>query len=339
MREHESLAAFLGLFFEGLVPPGLIEVRLIHEKGTDSDYTKVHWFDSTEKLVAGLADLNAEAEQHQAAVFFGVLPRPRVGAGRKRDLTHGRVVWADLDFGDYEGGEAEARALLDAFPIPPSAIVRSGHGLHAYWSLDAAVTAQSCSALAKRVELALRSDHVSDAPRIMRLPFSINRKHGEATLVELERLHPEDECDPSDLETCTPEPDAQRATQTPAAPPGVTRAAPPVEVRLPEAVGALLRESRSLAELYVGRGKQAGDQSTSGYDMSFAVACVKPSRRGRTRGLTQRGPTTSAIRSPRRSRAAPPIPPGRRRQDRCSGPVSRPVSRRCSRWTSMWSGW
>lgn len=275
MTEQESLVEFLGLFFDELVPPGFIEVRLIHEKGTDSSYTKVHWFPSIPELAVELDALNAEAEQHQAAVFFGVLPRPRVGAGRKRDLTTGRVVWADLDFDQYEGGEEEARALLYSFPIPPSAVVRSGHGLHAYWALDEARSPDECSRLAKRVELALRSDHVSDAPRIMRLPFTFNRKHGEASLVELERLHAEDSCDPGDLEACTPEPPVRAPQAAAAAPDGVTRAAPPVEAKLPDAVAALFKESRTLVELYAGRGKQKGDQSTSGYDMSFAVACVK----------------------------------------------------------------
>lgn len=280
MTDAESLTAFLGLFFGGLVPPGLIEGRIIHEKGTDSRYTAQRWFRSIPDLVGALDALNAEGEQHQSAVYFGVLPRDRE-SGRRQDVSRGRVVWADLDFDQYEGGEAEARSMLFHFPLSPSAVVRSGHGLHGYWALEEAVTADECSRLAKRVELALRSDHVSDAPRIMRLPFSFNRKHGGATLVELEQLHDEDAYTPADLERFTPAvgaPDAakpapaRRPVDTPA---GVTRAVAPVEAQLPDEVAALFGSSRTLAELYVGRGKQTGDQSTSGYDMSFAVALVK----------------------------------------------------------------
>lgn len=278
MAEHDDLAAFLALFFAELVPPGFIEVRIIAEKGTESKYRKQHWFESVPQLVGQLDALKAEAEQHSAAVYFGVLPRVRK-SGRKRDLSVGRIVWADLDYEQYDGStpaerEQAARSHLFNFPLPPSAVVRSGHGLHAYWALDDQVSADACSVLAKRIELALRSDHVSDAPRIMRLPFTVNRKHNDATLVELEQLHEEDTYEPSEIESFTPEPPPTRAPSSGDGP-AVTRAAPPVEAKLPEAVAELFKASRTLAELYVGRGKQSGDTSTSGYDMSFAVQLVK----------------------------------------------------------------
>ena len=302
MEEREQLRTFLGLFFEQLVPPGLIEIRLIPEKGTDSKHRAQYWSRTLDQLLGEgslLDQCMAEAAQHNCAVYFGVMPRA-VAGGKRRDLAEqGRIVWADLDFDQYEGGEADARAHLFSFPLTPSAVVRSGHGLHAYWALDNPVSVDECSHLSKRVELALRSDHVSDAPRIMRMPFTFNRKHGDAVLVELEQLADEDTYTPEEIREYTPEPPAkaERAAAAPAAPDGVTRAVAPVVPQLPPAVAEIVQASRKLTELYMGRGKQEGDLSTSGYDMSFLLALVK-------KGVTDAEQLASALASRPNSRAA-----------------------------------
>jgi hypothetical protein len=111
------------------------------------------------------------------------------------------------------------------------------------------------------------------------VPFTFNRKGGDAVLVELEQLHEEDAYDSDEIESFTDDPKnvEARLREQQLAPPGVTRAVAPVEATLPDKVAALFEGpgGRDLAELYVGRGKKGGDESTSGYDMSFAVKLVK----------------------------------------------------------------
>jgi hypothetical protein len=74
------------------------------------------------------------AEEEKANLFFGVCPR--VGGKGMYDLAWQvrvvRVLWADLDFCSAE--EALARCQTHGVP-PPSAVVRSGHGVHLYWFL------------------------------------------------------------------------------------------------------------------------------------------------------------------------------------------------------------
>jgi hypothetical protein len=62
-------------------------------------------------------------------------PASQRRGGKAEDAVAGAAAWIDLDFKDFPGGEAEARSRLAAFPIQPSIVVRSGHGLHAYYLL------------------------------------------------------------------------------------------------------------------------------------------------------------------------------------------------------------
>jgi hypothetical protein len=43
------------------------------------------------------------------------------------------MLWADLDFKQYRGGEAEAREALDNYKHEPNIVIASVNGLHAYW--------------------------------------------------------------------------------------------------------------------------------------------------------------------------------------------------------------
>lgn len=86
-----------------------------------------------------------------------------------------------IDF-DFKHGitEAEARQMLAAFPLPPSAIVHTGGGLHVYWFLAEPV-GPSDFALVKSIIKALaftfRADtNACDIPRILRIPGSANFK-------------------------------------------------------------------------------------------------------------------------------------------------------------------
>jgi hypothetical protein len=95
--------------------------------------------------------------------------------GRIEDCVRVNVLWADIDKGDVN--------LLERIPTPPSLICESSPThLHAYWEIrepadltDERERATFREAL-RRVQAAVRSDHVSDLARIMRVPGTLNWK-------------------------------------------------------------------------------------------------------------------------------------------------------------------
>jgi hypothetical protein len=104
------------------------------------------------------------------------------------------AVWVDVDVQSPDeprkryGSTLDALEALYGLSIPPKLIVGSGAGLHAYWPL-----AHASHDLVKIVEknraaaAQLQVDNCGDAPRILRLPGTFNRKHGSdlpVTLIE-----------------------------------------------------------------------------------------------------------------------------------------------------------
>lgn len=95
--------------------------------------------------------------------------------------------------------QEEARCLLDeALPFPPSLIVHSGHGLHAYWlfrepfRVDDEQDRIFASELNRRLQIAIKQaagshgwtlDMTADLARVLRPPGSLNVKANAATAV------------------------------------------------------------------------------------------------------------------------------------------------------------
>jgi len=70
------------------------------------------------------------------------------------------------------------------FPIPPSCIVSSGHGVHSYWLLDQPTTdMQAVNAIHRGLAQALKGDYLT-AATALRLPGSLNTKHDTTTPCE-----------------------------------------------------------------------------------------------------------------------------------------------------------
>ena len=131
-------------------------------------------------------------------------------------------VWVDLDFGDghkkknLPPTQDTALELLRELGPPPTLLIHSGHGFHAWWlfrepwvfdsdedRLKAEVlTKVWCDMLRARAkEQGWDADQVGDLARIMRLPGTWNRK-GEQPPCPTRLLHCDDgrRYDPSDLE-------------------------------------------------------------------------------------------------------------------------------------------
>src|SRR5262249_16509603 len=120
------------------------------------------------------------------------------GRGTAADSLGASVLWADLDCRDAAQKEAGLATLHD-LPRPPTVIVDSGHGLHAWWALDQFETdvVDICSR-SKRIEQDLNAvlpekpaDQVADGARIMRIPGTYNVKDGKPILARIIECRPE----------------------------------------------------------------------------------------------------------------------------------------------------
>lgn len=113
------------------------------------------------------------AMQSQGAGVFCTVNATKPGRRRAADVTAIRALFADFD--GKEPGE---------WHLPPSIIVQSGHGKHAYWCVaDAPLT--GFVEAQKRIALHYGSDFkVHDLPRVMRLPGTLHQK-GDPVLVTL----------------------------------------------------------------------------------------------------------------------------------------------------------
>lgn len=109
-------------------------------------------------------------------VYYGVLPRMRLSGKAIDTWPETTVLWADVDGKRFEDGKRGAIDAVLGFDIPASVIVDSGHGAHAYWKLDAAVSFPLAQLAMKGIAKAVRGDAVYDAPRVLRIPGTRNHK-------------------------------------------------------------------------------------------------------------------------------------------------------------------
>lgn len=276
---------FLTVLFYGVPGDQFMEIRLLVESTRGEAPVVREWLqiggDHAERLAA-LTKLGAD---RGAAVCFGVLPRGKRGGGKSEDTMASASVWTDIDDKDFSGGEEQARAALAGFPLPPSIVVRSGHGLHAYWLLTEACKPARLSALAKVVGKAVGGDSVHDAARVLRMPGTLNLKDPSAPMpVEIEVFEPERRVTAAELEQAALECAYAGPDETDAPDEGAeAQADKPIDMSgMPAQVDALLKAHKKLRDLFVGVGKpshdrhgEALDQTGSGYDYSFLFELVK----------------------------------------------------------------
>ena len=126
------------------------------------------------------------AEYQKANLHFGVATRDGKG-GCKENIVNIPCVWSDVDFKSTPR-EIVAQKLKK-FPFKPSAIVKSGGGIHLYWLLKEPAEQDDITAIEDinhRIADQLDGDHNScDAARILRVPGTKNRKYNPAPLCEV----------------------------------------------------------------------------------------------------------------------------------------------------------
>lgn len=107
-----------------------------------------------------------------------------VGPRRAKDAIGETLgLHMDIDFKSVAEDEATIREVLRNARLPPSALVRTGGGLHVYWLFKEAISTQDNR---ERIEAALRQLAdlfagdlaVCEVSRLMRLPGTHNTKYG-----------------------------------------------------------------------------------------------------------------------------------------------------------------
>ncbi len=172
-------------YFEPLHHELAAEERI--EVRSQSIYCRRHWrpaFFTDVREAAHHAINLAEANE----VYAGVAVRHGED-GTKQGVCRIPALWADLDVKD--GHTRETRWVqLSGLPCPPSMVVWSGGGFHAYWSLEEPAGSPEEMGRAelamRRLAAGLGSDPVHDRSRILRVPGTFNHKTGEPRPVTLE---------------------------------------------------------------------------------------------------------------------------------------------------------
>lgn len=117
-------------------------------------------------------------------VYFGVCTRGDLrnerGAisGAKTNVAECPALWVDIDCAKQGIGGDEAIRALEFLPFPPSIIVNSGGGLHAYWVLEEATDQfEAVEAACRQLAYVLAGDtSCAEVARILRLPGTANSK-------------------------------------------------------------------------------------------------------------------------------------------------------------------
>lgn len=174
--------------------------------------------------VGHLAGLRQTIERFSARgdVYFSVATRKRNLGSERGGADECLAIpgmWLDVDIDDGSGAhhisqlpkhEHEALALIKRFPLLPSAVIWSGHGLQPFWLLSEPMEAATAAVMLTRwratweqlaAEAGLHLDNVSDLPRMMRLPGTPNRKGPEPVLAYY-KADPARLWQPSDLDDC-----------------------------------------------------------------------------------------------------------------------------------------
>jgi hypothetical protein len=168
--------------------PGYLTLTAIHPAGQHSTPSRHILLHNETALRTALADLRQANEMGWGA-FFGVATR-RQNLGRWRRGGQADLLALPALFVDVDAPLNEALLRVRAHDPPPSVLVSSGGGLHAYWLLDEPTPdwKQAKQALT-HLQQQLDGDHASLA-QSLRLPGSLNTKpQRDHALCQLLELH------------------------------------------------------------------------------------------------------------------------------------------------------
>ena len=193
-QDHMEAQAFLKALYKHCDPALWLELRCIHPM---TGKVKVLWSVLGDELTqATILAQSVELNRAGYGVYFAPCPR-REKQGKAEAAALLSALWVDLDCDDDPARRTGTMDKLHSFNLPPSAVIDSGNGLHAYWllseplSLDEDSRKQTAGIL-RGLFSALDGDprYVKSVASVMRLPGSVNTKpeRGGAVVTLLE-LH------------------------------------------------------------------------------------------------------------------------------------------------------
>jgi P4 family phage/plasmid primase-like protien len=183
--DYSSAVDFLESFFRGA--EHAIDIRAL---ANDADQKPVQRFTRDRQIVL---DTCERYDGIGRGIFFGVATRLNGShSGKREDLAELPGLWTDIDCYKLEITKEVALEALRSCPLPPTVIVDSGGGLHAYWlflePLDVRWAPQvgRLDTVKDEIDSALRQlagvfagDMRScDITRVLRLPATHNTKDG-----------------------------------------------------------------------------------------------------------------------------------------------------------------
>lgn len=174
-KDYTSSADFLKRFFGETLHN--VELRACSNERTGAA-TSV--FSRRESEILGFCQ---QQDKDGTGVYFGVCTR-KLGAqrGGKENVAECPALWVDIDCAKQGIPGADALQALEFLPFPPSVIVDSGGGLHAYWILEELIDVsggnytaveQACRQLA---HILAGDTACAEIARILRLPGTANSK-------------------------------------------------------------------------------------------------------------------------------------------------------------------
>jgi hypothetical protein len=231
---------FLQELFGGKPAGSYILLWTLHDK-------KSRWFTDPKAAAAHVATLGS------VDVYFGCGLSPQdygpSARCRAQDILGITSLWMDVDILS-QGHQKKAlpktieeaiRLVFD--PLPPSLIVRTGGGIHAYWLLKEPLIGNNEAGnliegfqgflRGKAEQKGWKLDSTHDLPRVLRVPGTVNTKYG-ALVTVMDTRAPLRRYDPGDFSACVPRGTSQVPLPSPVAPPPPV--APPSPVAPPPPV-------------------------------------------------------------------------------------------------------
>jgi len=171
---------FLRALYRGAPDELYIELRCIHPTTSDA---KSYWSRVGDKRTLSSAFTRATTLNREGYGFYFAPCLRATKSGKADAAALLPALWVDLDCDDDPAQREAALKKLHTFDPPPSVVIDSGGGQHAYWLLDTPVTLDETSrkqtaGILRGLFSALGGDpqYVKSVASVMRLPGSVNTK-------------------------------------------------------------------------------------------------------------------------------------------------------------------
>ncbi len=255
LKKEGQLKEFLNTLFEE--SEGYIELRTINNDDARQ------FFYHTKEIDRLVSHLFNDDLFKNTNIYFGVCPRAKK-RGKEKSVKQINCLWADLDCKDEEERQ-KTLEKLKSFKLPPSIIVNSGHGYHAYWLLSEPYLIKTdqdklkIKRCIKGLSIALNGDRTFDLPRILRVPGTKNLKDPHNPLpVEIIEFNTSRRYELSKFEGYKVDVEEVRGE---------------IEVildKIPDRFWRILQENEKLKATWTKGRKDLNDESRSGHDMALA---------------------------------------------------------------------